>query len=217
MSEEEAEKPSSGGGSDGGGSVLKKWGPLAAIVLVAQVTVAWVLITTVFKDRAGSADHAPEPILSETQVQEGCNKEESSGELLEYFSPPGLKKIVANPTGTDGAQVVMLSVDLGLKNLKPLTEKKKKESGGEGGEEKDPDMDRMTPYLPKMKAMIIEIVSSKGVVELSDPETRKELQDEIKKQLNSKILSRLYVKDEEDEKKKMLTIEEVIFSDFVIQ
>ena len=43
MAEEAAEESGGGGGGDGG-STLKKYGPLAAIVLLAQVVLAWVVI-----------------------------------------------------------------------------------------------------------------------------------------------------------------------------
>lgn len=221
MSEEEAERPS-GGDSGDGGSVLKKWGPLAAIVLVAQVTVAWVLITTVFKDRVGGGDHAAEPILHETQVQEGGAKAEETGKLPEYYAPALLKKIMANPAGTDASRVVMLSVELGVvdTNMKHGEEEEPAaESGGHGGggEKENPAFAPMTPYAGKMRAMIIELLSSKGVDELLDPEMRKELQEEIKKKLNTQILAKVFVPDPEKEGQKIFEVVEVIFSEFVIQ
>jgi hypothetical protein len=50
-----------GGGGDGGGdggSALKKYGPLAAIVLLAQVVLAWVVISFVFKDNVPEEEQA---------------------------------------------------------------------------------------------------------------------------------------------------------------
>lgn len=217
MSDEEAEKPS-GGGSGDGGSVLKKWGPLAAIVLVAQVTVAWVLITTVFKDRAGGGEHAAEPILHETQVQEGGAKAEHTGALPEYYSPPLLKKIMANPAGTDASRVVMVAVELGLIRTNPNPDEEHAEGGGGHGSDKgNPAFEPMNPYVGKMKALIIEIISSRGIDELLDPEGKKELQEEIKKKLNSQIVSKVFVPDPEKEDQKLFEISEVIFSEFVIQ
>lgn len=216
MSEEEAEKPSGGGAGDGG-SVLKKWGPLAAIVLVAQVTVAWVLITTVFKDRAGGGEHAAEPILRETQVEEGGTKAEHTGPLPEYYSPALLKKILANPAGTNASQVVMLSVELGLTNINEKAPEEKKASGGEGEAKEDPAMAKLNPYLGKMRSVIVDLVSAKGVDEILDPEGKKALQEEIKKALNAQIMERVYVPDPEDEEAKLFTISEVIFPEFVIQ
>ncbi len=217
MSEEEAEKPSGGAGD--GGSVLKKWGPLAAIVLVAQGIVAWVVITTVFKDKVGGEEHAAEPILHETQVQEGGTKTEHAGPLPEYYSPAPLKKIMANPAGTDASRVVMLSVELGLINTTGSHgEEEEKGGGGHGGGDKEnPDFAPMTPYAGKMKSIIIELVSSRGVDELLDPDLRTELKDEIKKKLNSQILTKVFVPDPEKEEQKIFEISEVIFSEFVIQ
>ena len=45
-----------GGGSAGGGSVLKKYGPLAVIVLLAQVVLAWVVINFTVGDKMGSKE-----------------------------------------------------------------------------------------------------------------------------------------------------------------
>lgn len=219
MSEEEAERPSGGGGGDGG-SVLKKWGPLAAIVLVAQGIVAWVVITTVFKDKVGGEEHAAEIPLHETQIQEGGSKEEHAGELPEYYSPAPLKKIMANPTGTDASRVVMVTVELGLirTNKKPGEEEEAEAAGGHGGAEKgNPAFEPLNAYAGKMRAMIIEMLSSRGVDELLDKETRDELAEEIKKKLNSQIVSRVFVSDPENEEQKLFEISEVIFSEFVIQ
>lgn len=218
MSEEEAEKPSGGGGSGDGGSVLKKWGPLAAIVLVVQVTVAWVLVTIIFKDRVGGGEHAAEPILNETQVQEGGTKEEHAGRLPKYFSNAVLKKIMANPAGTDASRVVMVAVELGMvrTNLK-ADEEEEKPAEGEGGEGGDPDFKPLTPLVGKMKAIIIEVISSKGVDDLLDPEGKKELQEEIKKKLNAQIMSKVFAPDPEKEDQKLFEISEVIFPEFVIQ
>lgn len=216
MSEEEVEKPS--GGSGDGGSVLKKWGPLAAIVLVAQGIVAWVVITTVFKDRAGNAEHAAEPILNETLVPEGGTKPEHAGPLPEYYSPAPLKKIIANPAGTDASRVVMVAVELGMININEKHGEEEEGGGGGGeGENENPDFAPLTPYAGKMKAIIIDMISSRGIDELLDPEGKKELQEEIKKKLNTQILSKVFVPDPEKEDQKIFEITEVIFSDFVIQ
>ena len=41
---DEAEEGGGGAAAGGGGGVLKKYGPLAAIVLLAQVVLAWVVL-----------------------------------------------------------------------------------------------------------------------------------------------------------------------------
>lgn len=216
MSEEEAEKPSGGGDGDGG-SVLKKWGPLAAIVLVAQGIVAWVVITTVFKDKAGSAEHNAEPILHETQVHEGGAKTDHAGPLPEYYAPPLLKKIMANPAGTDASRVVMVAVELGLVQTNLNPDEEHEGGGGHGSDKGNPAFEPMNPYVGKMKAIIIELISSRGVDELLDKETRDELAEDIKKKLNSQIVSKVFVPDPEKEDQKLFEIVEVIFSEFVIQ
>lgn len=215
MSEEEAEKPS-GGGSGDGGSVLKKWGPLAAIVLVAQGIVAFWVVTT-FNSRAGSQEHASEPVLNETQVHEGGTKTDHAGPLPEYYAPPLLKKIMANPAGTDASRVVMVAVELGLIQTNHNPDEEHAEGGGHGSDKGNPDFEPMNPYVGKMKALIIEIISSRGIDELLDPEGKKELQEEIKKKLNSQIVAKVFVPDPEKEDQKIFEIVEVIFSEFVIQ
>lgn len=216
---EEAEKHS-GGGSGDGGSVLKKWGPLAAIVLVAQGIVAWVVITTVFKDNVGGEERAAEPILHETQVQEGGAKAEHAGPLPKYYSPAALKKLIANPAGTDASRVVMVAVELGMINLNAKHGEEEESGGGGhggGGDKPDPAFDPLTPFAGKMKSIILELISARGVDELLDPETRKELQEEIRKKLNSQVLTKVFVPDPEKEDQSIFIISEVIFSDFVIQ
>lgn len=217
MSEEEAEKPSGGGGSGDGGSVLKKWGPLAAIVLVAQVTVAWVLITTVFKDRAGGGEHASEPILADTQVPEGGVKSDHTGPLPKYFTAPVLKKIMANPTGTDASRVVMVAVELGMIRTNEKAGEEEEEAAEGEGEKENPDFLPLNPYAGKMKALIIEAISAKGVDELLDPEGKKALQEEIKKTLNTQVMSKVFAPNPEKENQKIFEISEVIFPEFVIQ
>ena len=52
--------------SGGGGSVLKKYGPLAGIVLLAQVVLAWVVITFALKD---NVPEAPQDELLPTSIE----------------------------------------------------------------------------------------------------------------------------------------------------
>jgi flagellar basal body-associated protein FliL len=77
----------------------------------------------------------------------------------------------------------------------------------------------MAPYAGEMRSMIIEMLSSRGVDELLDPEGRKELKEEIKKKLNSQILAKIpeFIPDPEKEDQKIFEIAEVEFSEFVIQ
>lgn len=198
MAEEAAEK------SGDGGSVLKKWGPLAAIVLIAQVTVAWVLITTVFKDKVGGKEPPEELLPGETQIEEGGSKEKHSGKLPYYLSPPQLKKITANPAGTNASRFVVVSVDLGLID----------EKGGDIPPD-SPDLPKLEPYVGLAKSIIIDVIRAKTVDELTTPEYVSEIQKEIREKLNSRIMARVFAGKEDEELK--LRVEEVLFTEFIIQ
>ena len=65
MADEEQEE---GGGGAAGGSVLKKYGPLAVIVLLAQVVLAWVVIQVTLKDKVG-LDDTEDPLIPEIEQQ----------------------------------------------------------------------------------------------------------------------------------------------------
>lgn len=198
-----AEEAAEGGGGDGG-SVLKKWGPLAAIVLIAQVTVAWVLITTVFKDKMGGKEPAEELLPAETQVEEGGSKAQHLGKLPFYLSHASLKKITGNPAGTNASRFVVVSVDLGLID----------EKGGDVAVD-SPDLLSLEPYAGLAKSIILEIIRSKTVDELTTPEYEAEIKEQIKNTLNSRIMERIF-KGENDEELR-LRVSEVQFSEFIIQ
>ena len=213
MAEEAAEENESGGGD--GGSVLKKWGPLAAIVMLAQAIIAFVLIEFVLQDNM--PEETPEPLIPEhesVEIRQIPNKKEEVSNRLPYiYESKKLQTITANPAGTNSERFVVLSVQLGLEAYNT--------------EESPPDDDitdalkdnaevlaRIALYDLKIKALITSIIRGKTVDEL-DAQFQNELESEMRDVLNREIFDRLFKLD--DENKTKVRILEVNISDIIIQ
>jgi flagellar basal body-associated protein FliL len=208
MAEEAAEE---GGGGDGG-SALKKYGPLAAIVLLAQVVLAWVVIQFTLKDNV--PDQAPEQLIPEqanVEIRQG--QEEAKSRLPYLYVSEDLNQITANPAGTNSERFVVLGVQLGLEAY--------------NRDEAPPDdditsalgenalvLDKIALYDLKVKSTIVNILRGKTVDELDAPFIH-EVQDQIRKTLNKEIFERLFKVD--DENKIEVRVVEVNVSDLVIQ
>ena len=98
--------------SDGG--VLKKWGPLAGVVCLVQVVLAWVLIQFVLKDNV--PDQPGEQLIPEPQevvIHQGRDEVKRDRLPFLYVSKE-LDTITANPAGTNAERFVVLGVQLGL-------------------------------------------------------------------------------------------------------
>jgi len=198
-------------GGGGGGSVLKKYGPLAAIVLLAQVVLAWVVITFALKD---NVPDAPQDDLIPPAVENSrSGQQEERTALPYYYSSKTLTSITANPAGTNAERFVMFSVQLGLVATKT--------------DEKPPDDDVTdtlgdnTDLLTKIglydlliKSLIVEVVRLKTVDEL-DGEIIHEVRDELKQRLNKDVFQKLFKPD--DDNPLEVKIHEVVFSDIIIQ
>ncbi|MFT5087888.1 MAG: flagellar basal body-associated protein FliL [Candidatus Latescibacterota bacterium] len=207
MAEEAAEE----GGGDGG-SALKKYGPLAAIVLLAQVVLAWVVIQFTLKDNV--PDQAPEQLIPEqanVEIRQG--QEEAKSRLPYLYVSEDLNQITANPAGTNSERFVVLGVQLGLEAY--------------NRDEAPPDdditsalgenalvLDKIALYDLKVKSTIVNILRGKTVDELDAPFIH-EVQDQIRKTLNKEIFERLFKVDEEN--KIEVRVVEVNVSDLVIQ
>jgi flagellar basal body-associated protein FliL len=214
-----ADESAPGAKGEGGGSVLKKWGPLAAIVLVAQVVLAWVLITK-FQDKIGGGPKQAEQELfpKEAVVEHKSGGEKKSGEMPYYYSSDSLKKIATNPAGTNATRFVQFDVTLGLadKTGKPAVEA----ATGEEGKPAAPEwLGKVEENLGKIKAIIVEVMRGKTVDQF-DSEVLPEVQDEIRRKLNQQVFDRVFVNPpdaEEKEKILEMRVVEVIFTTFVIQ
>jgi len=206
MAEEIAEE--GGGGSSG--SVLKKYGPLAGIVLLAQVVLAWVVIEFALKDNI--PEQQPDPLIPEAEAAPRGGADEERTALPFLYSSPELKSITANPAGTNASRFVMFTVRLGLvardhdeNPPKDITDSLKD----------DADLlAKIGEYDAMIKEIITQIVRLKTVDEL-DAERIDEVKDEIKLRLNKDIFQKLFQID--DDNKREVQVHKVIFADFIIQ
>ena len=205
MAEEIAEE---GGGSSG--SVLKKYGPLAGIVLLAQVVLAWVVITFALKDNI--PEQQPDALIPEIEAAPRGRSDEERTALPFLYSSPELKSITANPAGTNASRFIMFTVRLGLvardhdeSPPEDITDKLKE----------DPDLlPQIGEYDAMIKEIITQIVRLKTIDEL-DAERIEEVKDEIKLRLNKDVFQKLYQID--DDNKREIQVHKVVFADFIIQ
>lgn len=204
MAEEAAEE----GGGGGESSVIKKWGPLVAIILMAQVVSVIVLYQVLFKDSMPQQHPEDELLQSSAPVQQQDMDDDKEG--LPYYLPID-GKITANPAGTNSERFVVLSIELGLVGT------------DEDGEKVPPaefeatfvgSMAKVNQYMGRVKAIILEIVRAKTTKEL-ESDSIPEVQKEIKRALNRQVFKHLF--DPEEDKKKSVSVKEVIFTEIIIQ
>ena len=214
MAEEAAEENEAGGG-DGGG-VLKKWGPLAAIVMLAQAIIAFVLIEFVLQDNVPEQPQEPlMPESSSVEIRQIQPEKEDVRDRLPfiYDSPKVLRTITANPAGTNSERFVVLSVQLGLEAYN--TEESPPDDDITGAlKDNTTVLEKIALYDLKIKALITSIIRGKTVDEL-DAQFQNELENEMRDVLNREIFDRLFKIDEENKTK--VRIVEVNISDIIIQ
>lgn len=202
---DEAEEGGGGAPAGGGGSVLKKYGPLAAIVLLAQVVLAWVVITVTVGDKAGN--QAPdEALIPEEEVTEGGSSEESTA-LPFYYTDEQLSGITANPAGTNAQRYAVLTVELGL-------------VGEQDGEPIKPDdlatdtdaLGRAEKQIGLVRSIILQKLRSSDIDDLEN--NLDGILEELKQELNRRVFDK--IKWDDDGKKK-IRVQEVISTALVIQ
>ena len=210
MAEEAAEESGGGGGGGDGGSVLKKYGPLAAIVMLAQAVIAFLIIEFVLKENMPEEPQDPliPQMTSETTRQSG---ETPNDRLPFLYASDELKTITANPAGTNSERFVVLSVQLGLEAFNEDEE----DITGKLGENLEV-LDKIALYDLKIKSLIMRIIRGKTVDEL-DAQFQDELEDEIRKVVNGEIFDRLFKTGEKTENKTEVKVVEVNISDIIIQ
>ena len=208
MAEEAAEE--SGGGGGDGGSVLKKYGPLAAIVMLAQAVIAFLIIEFVLKENMPEEPQDPliPQMTSETTRQSG----ETPNDRLPYlYASEELKTITANPAGTNSERFVVLSVQLGLEAFnedeEDITDKLA---------ENLEVLDKIALYDLKIKSLIMRIIRGKTVDEL-DAQFQDELEDEIRQVVSKEIFDRLFKTGDGTENTTAVRVVEVNISDIIIQ
>ena len=211
MADEGEEEEGGGGGGGDGGSALKKYGPLAAIVLVAQVVLAWVVISLVLKDNVPEEDS--QDLIDEQRVELRSGQEEEKFRLPFYYSPELLGNITANPAGTNSERFVVITVQLGLEAYN-RDESPPDDDITEKLAEDTTTLEKIGLYDRRIVSVINRIIRLKTVDEL-EGEFIHEIEDEIREKLNKNIFQRLFRVD--DENKIEVIVAEVDISNLIIQ
>ena len=205
MADEEQEE---GGGGAAGGSVLKKYGPLAAIVLLAQVVLAWVVIQVTLKDKVG-LDDTEDPLIPEIEQQMVESADGSASTELPYYlkRPDVLERITANPAGTNASRFVVIGVELGLIGKNADGELKPAEIEADA-----PALLLIDSNLGKMKSIILSVL---GKTYIDQFESEMDLiGDEILGELNRQVFDKI---SWDEDGKKFIKVSEVVFTSKIIQ
>ena len=205
MADEEQEE---GGGGAAGGSVLKKYGPLAAIVLLAQVVLAWVVIQVTLKDKVG-LDDTEDPLIPEIEQQMVESADGSASTELPYYlkRPEVLERITANPAGTNASRFVVIGVELGLIGKNADGELKPAEIEADA-----PALLLIDSNLGKMKSIILSVL---GKTYIDEFESEMDLiGDEILGELNRQVFDKI---SWDEDGKKFIKVSEVVFTSKIIQ
>ncbi len=214
MAEEAAENGNEeASGDNGDGGVLKKWGPLAGVVCLVQVVLAWVLIQFVLKDNVPNQPN--EQLIPETQeviIRQSGDEENNSNRLPFLYVHKDLETITANPAGTNAERFVVVGVQLGLEAYDHDQNPKEDITSDLGNRAELTD--KISEYNMKIKGTIVRIMRSKTVDELDAGEIDRVI-DEIRNTLNSEIFDLLFMIDEEN--KIEIRIAEVNISSLMIQ
>lgn len=192
-------------------SVLKKYGPLAAIVLVAQVVLAWVLIEYVFTGRPDTEGEAE--LFPDERIVVAAKTERAATRLPYYYKSAELKNIVSNPAGTNAQRIVMASIQLGLVGYDRSKKPPKDDITNKLGEDMQL-LQKIDQNAAKMKSIVVKVLRTKTVDQL-DGERLTQVEEEIRRRLNDEIFKRIFDVDEKNTRE--ISVQEVDFSDIVIQ
>ena len=200
-----ADAPEESGGE--GGSILKKYGPLAAIVLLAQVVLAWAVIQYALKDKVPEQEGGEARL--DTEIEQAVSVPGDEQEQLPYdFQDPGLLNVIANPAGTNSERFVVIDVALGL-----VGQTKKGENLNPEALAGEEITKKIQLYMPRVKGVIIQIIRAKRVDEL-EGDNLDEVREEIRKKLNQEVFDKIFRMEEEE---KSINVQEVIFSRIILQ
>lgn len=98
-------------------SAVRRFGPLAFLILAAQIAIAWVLIQALLTPKS-TVRVDDDPMLAQEWMGEPeapAEGEESSEGLPYYYQMDALQGVVVNPAGTEGLRYLLASLELGLK------------------------------------------------------------------------------------------------------
>ncbi|MEE2657955.1 MAG: flagellar basal body-associated FliL family protein [Candidatus Latescibacterota bacterium] len=209
MADEEMEEGGEEAPAGGDGGALKKYGPLAAIVLLVQVVLAWVVITLTLKGQTTS-EEPEEDLIPEKITQLDTRADEESADLPFYYQND-LLTITANPAGTNAERFVVVGVELGLAGTDAEGEPMKAatiaaDAAGSIG--------IVDSNLGLIISVILDLISSKYI---DDIETRRpEIQEELVKELNQRVFTKIEWSAEEGSRLNLF-VTEVIFTKLIIQ
>ena len=195
-------------------SLLRRYGPLLTVVVVLQVGLAWLLIHFYFGGSTSSEDEDEELFPREIVKTEGggSSKSKSAG-MPFYYASTGLSSITVNPAGTNAQRFAMINAQLGLvahdRSLKP-------QADNITGKLKDDKiiLGKVERNLPKIRSIISQVVRKKTIDELTE-ERVGAVEEEVRNRLNREVFEPLFTSDEKN--KKEVRVQEVVFSDLVIQ
>jgi flagellar basal body-associated protein FliL len=211
---EEAGEVVAGPGGEAGGSVLKKWGPLALIILLVQVIIAFVLIKMFMPEGGVPEREAAQEELFDRKIMAQQQGGEQDREGLPYYlKPEALEGITVNPAGTNSSRFVVITVELGLAGI----DKEGDEVSSEPAKfEKvfGAAKLKVDEYGGRVKAIIIEVIRSKTIDQL-ESDAVKDVQKEIRQRLNKEVFRYLF--DPKKDKKMSLEVIEILFTKVIFQ
>ena len=214
MAEEAEEDAGGGSGGGDGGSLLKKYGPLAAIVLLAQVVLAWVLVEFGLSSNVKEED--TQLLVPDTPTVE-MYSDGDKGEMTQlpyYYSKEEFKTITANPAGTNSERFVVVSVQLGLLIYNTDGEDVTADKITATDPLSEEPLSKILKYDNRIISVVNKTLRLKTVDQLQG-EFIQDTEDEIRDKLNNEIFYRLYPADDDDKTK--VEVSEVDFLNIIIQ
>lgn len=193
-----------------GGSILRKWGPLAAMVLLAQSVVAFAIIWFVFRDNVTARQERQ--LLPAEELAQKAGLEEEPDALPFIYASDELKNITANPAGTNAERFVMFSIKLGL------VAREHRDSPRDvtrGLARNTAALERIRAYDSLIKSRIVRIVRLQTVEQL-DGRNLENVQEKIRHEVNQTVLERLFPIPD-DSNNLEIRVQDVMFSDIIIQ
>ncbi len=196
----------------GGRSTLRRYGPLGAAILIAQITVAWFLIRVLLAP-AAPVKAAEDEMLKQTLTgQDVTAPAKQERRLPYYYAPEPLRKLVVNPSRSNAERFLMTSIELGLKAYDRDKKPPKDDITAKLG--KDAAMlTVLDKYASKMRAICIESLGKHSIDEF-DRQELIPVQAEIRQRINTEVLQPAF---SGDKSKRSVVVVEVLFTEMVIQ
>jgi len=178
---------------------------------LAQVVLAWVVISFVFKDNVPEEEQ--EDLIPEQSVELLSGQVEEKSRLPFYYSSEAMGTITANPAGTNSERFVVLTVQLGLEAYNRDESPPDDDITGKMADRAD-ITDKIDLYGQRIVSVISKTVRIKTIDEL-DGEFIHEIEDEVRKRLNKEIFERLFTVTEDQTIE--VIVSEVDISNIIIQ